>query len=382
MITLRVGDGFVELLSEGKAAGGRRELSSGISDEAAAFVQRYEETLTHGGEQTAALLDIGRELSAWLDGADGAWSRILDATSGPVVFEVQGPAHPGPEEMAVLRAPWELLADDQGFLANVREYVPYRRLGRTTGIIDPDEFRLGVMFMASSPHGSHELDFEAEELAILRATGDIDSIDVVVEDSGDPTQLGRQIAALSDPPPVLHLSCHGNNQPEAVLAMEDAHGSTRLVTARNLHDDLRPHVPSLLFLSACLSAAAGNRDGNDQVGEGAVPERSAEDQQIIHSLATALIDAGMPAVLGWSGSVSDVAATVFARSLYAGLSRTMTIAEAVAMARRDLLNPREVPAAFDHPKDLDELEKAVAEGTAKVCRRDWHLARLWLGPTG
>ncbi|MCP3906266.1 MAG: ATP-binding protein, partial [Planctomycetes bacterium] len=47
-----------------------------------------------------------------------------------------------------------------------------------------------------------------------------------------------------------------------------------------------------------------------------------------------------------------------------------------------LLNPREVPAAFDHPKDLDELEKAVAEGTAKVCRRDWHLARLWLGPTG
>ena len=56
-----------------------------------------------------------------------------------------------------------------------------------------DGFRLGLAFMASSPRGQHELDFEAEEAAILAAVGET-RLDLVVEDTGDPEQLAHRLA--------------------------------------------------------------------------------------------------------------------------------------------------------------------------------------------
>jgi threonine dehydrogenase-like Zn-dependent dehydrogenase len=47
--------------------------------------------------------------------------------------------------------------------------------------------------MASAPRGQHELDFEAEEAAILTAVGQT-RIDLMVEDTGDPEHLGRRLA--------------------------------------------------------------------------------------------------------------------------------------------------------------------------------------------
>ena len=58
-----------------------------------------------------------------------------------------------------------------------------------------DRFRLGLAFMASSPRGQHELDFEAEEAAILAAVGE-SRIDLVVDDTGDPEQLAHRLADL------------------------------------------------------------------------------------------------------------------------------------------------------------------------------------------
>ena len=78
-----------------------------------------------------------------------------------------------------------------------------------------------------------------------------------------------------------------------------------------------------------------------------------------HSLATALVAAGIPAVIGWDGSVGDRAATVFAERLYRGLADRADLAVAVGDARRVLLESRD-----------------------PVVRADWHLARLWLGPGG
>ena len=78
-----------------------------------------------------------------------------------------------------------------------------------------------------------------------------------------------------------------------------------------------------------------------------------------HSLATALVAAGVPAVIGWDGSVGDRAATVFAERLYRGLADRADLAVAVGDARRVLL-----------------------ESQDPVVRADWHLARLWLGPAG
>jgi hypothetical protein len=78
-----------------------------------------------------------------------------------------------------------------------------------------------------------------------------------------------------------------------------------------------------------------------------------------HSLAEALVNAGLPAVLGWDGSVADAAATAFAAKLYDELDGRANLTDAVAAARRDLLSASE-----------------------EAKRRDWHLARVWLGPQG
>jgi hypothetical protein len=80
---------------------------------------------------------------------------------------------------------------------------------------------------------------------------------------------------------------------------------------------------------------------------------------VAHSLASALVSAGVPAVIGWDGSVGDRAAAVFARQLFSGLANRADVAVAVGDARRVLL-----------------------ESADPVLRADWHLARLWLGPAG
>src|SRR5205085_6925622 len=69
--------------------------------------------------------------------------------------------------------------------------------------------------------------------------------------------------------------------------------------------------------------------------------------------------AGVPAVIGWDGSVGDQAATAFAECLYRRLADRADLAVAVGDARRVLL-----------------------ESDDPVLRADWHLARLWLGPAG
>ena len=94
---------------------------------------------------------------------------------------------------------------------------------------------------------------------------------------------------------------------------------------------------------------------DDKAGPGA----SGNGGLVAHSLATALVSAGLPAVIGWDGSVGDTAATLFAERLYRRLADRADLAVGVGDARRALLDS-------DNPH----------------VREDWHLARLWLGPTG
>ena len=126
-----------------------------------------------------------------------------------------------------------------------------------------------------------------------------------------------------------------------------------------------------MFVSACLTATSA--DTGDHLPPGAVhksdgtaPGRAGDGAGagsgralVAHSLATALVAAGVPAVLGWDGSVDDRAATVFAQELYRGIAGRVDVAVAVGDARRALLDS-------DDP----------------VLRADWHLARLWWGPAG
>nr|WP_244883503.1 CHAT domain-containing protein [Streptomyces zhihengii] len=331
-----------------------------------AVAARYVDAVRKGSREQE-LLAVGRELYRWLDGERGELTRLRDEAQSPLVFEVRASARPSAAAWALLRAPFELLAAPEGgFLAGeLSSFAVVRRLGRPGRAPDLEGFRLGVAFMASSPRGQHELDFEAEELAILQAAG-ATSLDLVVEDSGNPEHLGRRLSELGGMP-VVHLSCHGlhnwrespDGAPAPVLLMEDDLGEGRPTRAEELLRLLTPR-PRLAFVSACLTATGSDVAGHLPAGAGRRGGAEAPAPvPVAHSLATGLVTAGVPAVIGWDGSVSDRAATLFAEHLYQQLSRRVDLAEAVAVARHQLLH---------------HAEERV--------RADWHLARLWLGPAG
>jgi CHAT domain-containing protein len=285
------------------------------------FVRRYAIAREHG--DAPALLALGRDLRAWFDAGEDWLVRPRDAITPPLELEILGPRNPDADTWAVLQAPWELLADEQGFLAEdaTLRYAPARRLGAPAPPPPLDTLRLGVAFMAGAPIGV-KLDFEAEEAAILNAAGQ--TIDLFVEESGDPEQLGPRLVALTPPLPVLHLSCHGHNAwkgpngsgtPRPVVMLEDPEGAERPTSAEALIEALGAYRPRFMFVSACLTAAAGQAPGGAAV--------------LADSLATGLIRQGVPAVLGWEGSVADAAATEFAHVLYRALgTRRLPLAEA------------------------------------------------------
>lgn len=165
--------------------------------------------------------------------------------------------------------------------------------------------RLGLVMMAASPRGEARLDIEAEEDAVVGAVGAV-SLDLVVEHTGTldgvRTTL-EHLPAMS----ALHLSCHGTG---TSLLLEDEVGAAADVRAAELATALRSRT-TLLVLSACSSADP--RLGN-------------------LSIAQALVDEGVPAVLGWDGAVPDAVATSFATAFYARLAAGETIADAVQKA--------------------------------------------------
>ncbi len=140
MITLLLQDGFAELSTQ-DVQGSRRQLDNELTTQIRELTGRYESAVASKIEKTAELLDIGRALVAWLDGADGAFSRIKAEAVGDLLLEIRAPTEPTPAEIAVLRAPWEVLADDTTFLAVSRNLAPYRRLGKPLKPVELDEYQ-------------------------------------------------------------------------------------------------------------------------------------------------------------------------------------------------------------------------------------------------
>ncbi|GAA0434319.1 hypothetical protein Aca07nite_00760 [Actinoplanes capillaceus] len=362
-----------EVLVGGEPVGARRALGPPDVKLLLDIAGRYVDAV-HARSDDAVFAGLGRELFDWIDGGHGQLSTRLEQAAVPLVFEVRAPQAPSAAGWAVLRAPWEVLADQTGFLAadGLRRFEVVRRLGTPAAAAPLDDYRLGLMFMASAPRRQRELDFEAEESAILTAVGDTRA-DLVVEDTGDPEQLGLRWADLGGLP-VLHLSCHGvNNWPASpdgprvpVLMMEDEVGDGLPVTAPDLIGRLSV-MPRLMFVSACLTATPADAEGYlppgaDHRSPAEPADGTAGDIEVVpvaHSLSTSLVRAGVPAVIGWDGSVTDGAATLFARHFYERLGRRLDLATAMGDARRKLL-------ACEQP----------------VLRADWHLARIWLGPAG
>jgi hypothetical protein len=324
------------------------------------------------------LLRIGREMFDWL-----AEMGLLDALrertgDRELVLAVDRQGDPL-AETALFDAPWELLATDAGHLAEngMQLFVTSRRVAQDGPPREPAFCDLRLMFMAASPDGVVELDYEEEEAAILDATKSGERVQLLVEETGALDFLANRLASEEGPFEVLHLSCHGGIDPERgpVLMLETAAGEPTLVRPPDLFRALPSgNQPLLVALSACRTAEVrlhgrGNRDASIHTAKDGELKRDARTGPVTDSVKfmasfARQLTTQVANVLAWDGSVHDHDATSFAKEFYKLLGRGETVPRAAAMARSELLK---------------HLRQGAQDSTKG---KHWHLARVYVGPGG
>ncbi|UWQ13085.1 tetratricopeptide repeat protein [Aliiroseovarius sp. M344] len=328
-----------------------------------------------------ALLEIGREMFAWLDQGGVLADWML---TDPRELVIQTSSQDSADLTdALLAAPWELLADQNGFLAlDMRLFSVVRQAHGAVEPQMPDHKDIALLFMAASPRGQNSLDHEGEEAMILQATrpklGQAAPVHLQVEESGS-LEFLAEAARLEGPFEALHLSCHGNilsqenASPQPVIFLETDEGEADPVTVDRLKTKLG-QMPPLLFLSACRTAERGEGRGRplpegfrrDVISDSTVRrDTDSPDSEASPDLADPFarqISGFTANVLGWDGSVYDSEAALFAETFYQEVSKGDTAPIAAAKARRTLLRERSPENA--------------------MIGAHWHLARVYLGPGG
>ena len=272
--------------------------------------QRY-----HSGRGSLAAL--GQRLYAWLNPTEAPWLDRLQQDHRDLCLHITVAER-------LRHLPWELLQDRGGFLCGDpnRPFAPVRRVhDRVLADSEPRNRPLRILFMASSPLDVQPvLDFEHEEALILEATRRA-GLDLVVEESGSLEGLADWVdahdARYFD---VVHLTGHAEVEGDRpVFIFENRIGHAQRAGAEDIARVFQASnlFPRLLFLSGCLTGVAP--------GQGKLP-----------SLCEKLVEAGVPAVLGWALPVGDHAASQAAEVLYERLASGVGLDLAVAHARRHL----------------------------------------------
>lgn len=238
---------------------------------------------------------------------------------------------PSDAEMPELAAvPWELLfrPEARRFLARsgrtpivrtVAVPIPARRL--VAPLSADRAFR--VLLVEASPRDQESLATGEEADAVEEALGRLDHVEVVRVSHADLGPLYWEHLRRGGFH-ALHFMGHGDfireseDREVAVLCFERPDGTTRRVPA----DLFAEHVEDagtvrLVVLNACLTAAMPRPRGQDP----------------FTAAATALVIAGIPAVVAMQLPISDRAAVAFATGLYRALGERDSLSSAVAAGR-------------------------------------------------
>jgi hypothetical protein len=230
-----------------------------------AWSKRYDKASMYDNE--GELSAIGREMFAWLD--ESGWASAWALGAGDRSLEIRVEGRGGAEEEALLDAPWELLARPDGpplAFDEIQLFIVARRIGAKAPPVEPRHGDLQLMFMAAAPEGQQELDYEAEETAILEATRPL-PMRVVVEETGALEFLGARLVSDEAPFEALHLSCHGDIDREKgpILLLETAEGGADLVSPGAI-DTLKKLGQGDRALRIFEIQAAKDLSGNFQIG--------------------------------------------------------------------------------------------------------------------
>lgn len=269
---------------------------------------------------------LGRTLFDAILGEE-IWNQILAAAgpNEPIEMRLQWPV--GDAVMGGQH--WELLHDGTGFLSTSKRRIAVVREVKAParGEAQPWAAVQGrppwVLFAVGSELHDTAIRPAAEFLALLRelgrSTGRIPRVRFV--EAASVERLGHMIADFD--PDVVHLAAHGGagaNGAFVQLRADDGNGSSE-VTA----DQLMPALgagssPPLVVLSACSTARVSGLPVG--LGMGIAP------------FATQLVAAGIPAVVGMSGEVTDRTCRLFARRFGSSLVNGAPLALAASDARR------------------------------------------------
>lgn len=225
-----------------------------------------------------------------------------------------------PDLMRIHELPWELLysTHEGKFLALDRRFSVVRYL-EVPGASQPLSYHrpLRILCVAAEPAGQEELKIHDELAWIERAWARPwrrAKISTLSHASLDELRT----ALVEEKFHLLHFLGHGEYDPstgDGVLLFEDDIGQPRRVTGEELAEQVadRPYLRGV-FLNACWTARTSH--GNPFSG-----------------VATALVRAGVPAVLGMQFEISDAAARVFSQVVYQRLAAGESVDAAVVEGR-------------------------------------------------
>lgn len=273
----------------------------------------------------------------------GQWGRrlydILFTATENLVFLTKLLDGPEPRRLtiatrdpALLRLPWELMADEAGSLAqrlSVRRQLEEPK--KTTP--RPAQLPLRILCIVSRPADAGFIDPRLTAKALFDALDPLGA-SVRVDFCRPPTlarmdEMLRDEQRAGDPYDLVHFDGHGTFLPHSQIGAllfekpDDGSGASKadLVAADRLGNLLASYKIPLVVLEACRSATMGKA-------------------AVFRSVAPRLIQAGVDSVLSMGHAVHVEAARLLLDRFYRELVRGTTIGQAVAEARKALRNTR------------------------------------------
>lgn len=309
-------------------------------------------------------LEIGRNLFAGLfSGQVGnCYQRSLGRLAGEsdlgLRLRLSFDLNESAETRKAAALPWELIfnPDLREFVARnpLSPVVRFLTVGRPVKV-PPFTPPLRILGVLANPKGTPRLNLAAEKRRSKVAWDKVPGVEIDFVEDGQISTLHRR---LHDTPfHVLHFMGHGaidEGDGEGFLLFETAAGESHPVPGAVLADALKGASSlRMVLLNACDTAALPRREGLDP----------------FTGVATALVLAGVPAVIAMQFPISDSAALAFSSALYERLAQDAPLEAAVTFGRNAVTQSAPTSLEWATPVLFLRTPPDIVEGIIPGSRR-------------